>query len=93
MYADHVSYDPEATIQEADILMAEYAAEAADFQAARDAGRCTHNSTVGLPDSGKVYYPEQEGLKPGQVACTSGCGEVFDDEDDWYDAMMAAVYN
>jgi hypothetical protein len=53
--------------------------------AARKRGICTHQSAVGyLPTP---VYPEQEGLKPGQLRCTEGCGRVFDSDEEWYDAL------
>lgn len=48
---------------------------------------CRHSSRVGLPESGEIFYPEQENLRPGQVACTDGCGQVFDSEADLYRSL------
>ena len=72
-------YDPEAVIQEADIQMARYASDARHNQALRDSDpeACSHRSSVGLPDSGKIFYPEQVGLKPGEERCTDTCGRKF----------------
>jgi hypothetical protein len=85
-------FDDEAIEQErwdADIEMAEMAAVGQRAAALRRAGICTHGSGVGYalnPRTGKVYYPEQEGLSGTQQRCTSGCGQVFAD----MDAMDAA---
>jgi len=73
-------YDPEATIQDADIEMAEYAREARAIDIARSRGECVHSSVVGRSSTGEVYYPEQVGLAPGQFRCTDGCGRLFEDE-------------
>lgn len=84
-------YDDEAIYQDADIEMAMYAREARAMEAARARGVCQHQSSVGLPDSGKIFYPEQRLLKRGQVACTEGCGTIFDSEDEWVRAMQEAA--
>jgi len=84
-------FDPEATVQDADIEMAEYAREARALDAARARGECPHSSAVGLPDSGKIFYPEQEGLLPGQVRCTDGCGTVFASDADWDRARVEVL--
>lgn len=89
-YNSGFGYDPEAVIQDADIEQAEFEAEGRAFAAAKRAGRCTHSSTVGFV--GTIHYPEQVGLKPGQQRCTEGCGQVFDSDDEWAEAMMEAVY-
>lgn len=83
---------------DADLDMAEMNAAGDALWAARDAGRCVHASAVGyLP---KPCYPEQVGLRPGQVACTDGpvkadghrgCGAVFASNDAWYAAMDEAI--
>jgi len=57
--------------------------------AAHRAGRCTHGSAVGY--SVKRYYPEQEGLRPGQSRCRSGCKAVFDSDEAWHAAMNEAI--
>jgi hypothetical protein len=88
-------YDPEATIQDADILMAQYAEEARQLEAQRARGICQHSSAVGYavnPATGKVYYPEQEGLLPGQQRCTEGCGRVFADDAEYFRAVEDALY-
>jgi hypothetical protein len=49
---------------------------------------CHHNSSVGLSESGKIFYPEQRDLKGEQVRCTDDCGRVFESYEDLYrDAM------
>lgn len=57
--------------------------------AALAAGRCIHGSAVGYLSP--PVYPAQEGLKAGQLRCTSGCGTVFDSDEDWYAAMDDAL--
>ena len=67
--------------------------EQAEMEAAERAGRCTHGSAAGYHDP--PLYPEQHGLKPGQLACTKhtgGCQAVFDSDEDWHAAMHAAVH-
>lgn len=83
------TYDPEATIQDADIATWEDQQIGAAMHAARKAGRCCHNSAVGYLS--KPVYPEQEGLKPGQLRCTDGCGTVFENDEDWVYAMRYAL--
>ena len=70
--------------------------EMADMDAVGDAiarvrrtGRCLHLSAVGY--NPKPHRPEQEGLKPGELRCTEGCGRVFTSDDDWYVGMDDAV--
>ena len=75
-------YDPEAVIQDADIEQFEMEQIGRSIAQARKAGHCTHQSVVGYRQP--IFYPEQEGLKPGQMRCTEGCGRVFEDDDDWY---------
>jgi hypothetical protein len=58
----------------------------------RQTGVCTHRSNVGRSASGEIYYPEQVGLRAGQVACTEhtgGCDEVFESREQWHRAHMA----
>lgn len=85
-------YDEEATIQEADILQAQYEQESRELEALRRRGICTHQSWVGLPADGTIYYESQKGLKAGQVRCTDGCGQVFDSEEDRDYAAEEAMY-
>ena len=78
--------------RDADIEMAEAARYADRIEALRKRGVCGHGSAVAGLASGEVFYPEQEGLKPGQVACTEhtgGCVAVFDSDDAWDAARMA----
>lgn len=91
-------YDPElpAGFQDADFEMRELEYEGNAIARGRKAGRCQHTSVVGLPTTldgplpGGLYYPEQEGLKPGQHRCTEGCGRVFENTDEWVEAMHEA---
>lgn len=79
-------------VRDADIEMAGYAAEANRLNRLRASGVCIHASACALPESGEIYYTEQVGLKPGQMACTehtNGCTAVFDTEDEWHAARMA----
>jgi hypothetical protein len=84
-------YDEELPngFQDADFEMRELEEEAAHIHALNKAGICTHNSWVGLPASGEVFYPAQEGLKPGQVRCTDLCKALFDTEDELLDDSRA----
>lgn len=79
-------YDEEAIYQDADIEQMQYEAESRELRALRRAGYCSHQSGVGLPESGEIFYPEQVGLKPGQQRCTDGCGTVFDSLEELWDA-------
>ena len=74
---------------EADMLQAEMEAEGRRYARAQKAGVCTHGSTVGY--LAQPVYPEQEGLKPGQSKCTAGCGEVFDSDEAWQQAIAASI--
>ena len=78
-------YDEElpAGFQEADLLQDLYLREGAQLDRLRAAGWCTHQSGVGLPADGTIYYPEQQGLQPGETRCTDGCGTVFPPEVEW----------
>jgi hypothetical protein len=78
--------------------MAEMTAAGDALHAARAAGRCVHASAVGYVSP--PVYPEQHGLRPGQVACTDGpvkadglrgCGEVFASDEAWGVAMDDAI--
>ena len=87
-------HDPEVPsgYQDADIEQAEWYDEGRRMELARAAGRCMHQSWVGMNHDGKGpleggnYYSVQIGLSTGQVVCTEGCGRVFDSEDDLYSA-------
>jgi hypothetical protein len=85
-------YDPEATVQEADIMMTEYADEEHAIAGARDAGLCVHAQTVGRSVSG-MPISEQVGLKAGQYRCIDVCGRTFACADDLHDSTMAAIWN
>ncbi len=82
-------YDPEATIQDADIEQAEWEREACQSHAARLRGICQHNSAVSYRVP--VVYPEQVGLRPGEMRCTEGCKRVFGSDEEWVDAMRDAA--
>lgn len=84
-------YDPEALIQDADIEMLELDETARHIQALERRGICTHGRAVGLSESGRIFYPEQVGLKPGQVRCITGCGQVFESDEDWQEEMYAVL--
>lgn len=74
---------------EADSVMAEMALAGNVIARTRKAGRCAHQGAAGyMPGATR---PQQAGLKPGQSRCTDGCGAVFASDQDWYDAMDAAV--
>lgn len=86
-------YDDEAIYQDADIEQWEWEEAAAAIERGRAAGICQHQGVVGAPRGeyeGKIFYPEQEGLVGEQLACTDGCGRVFEDNDAWFDAMREA---
>jgi hypothetical protein len=90
-----LSHDPElpAGCQDADLLQADLEAAGRHIARLQAQGICTHGWTVGLPDNGKIIYPEQEGLTGGQRRCMEqhdregGCRQVFDSEEDWHAAM------
>lgn len=74
---------------EADLQQAEWEREGRRLEALRAQGVCTHGSWVGFainPDTGQVYYPEQEGLVGDQVRCTAGCGQVFASNEEIHEA-------
>jgi hypothetical protein len=79
----------EAERFDADLLQAEMDAQGDAIARAWKAGRCTHGSTAGYMRQSP--RPEQAGLKPGQSRCTAGCEAVFGSDQDWYDAMDAAL--
>lgn len=81
-------YDEEAVIQEADIELAEMTMRGNYLARLKRMGICTHESVVGVSDSGKIFYPEQVGLTGEQVKCW-GCGIVFESPRDWVEAMAA----
>ncbi|MEV0236825.1 hypothetical protein [Nonomuraea sp. NPDC050786] len=76
--------------RDADLEQAAMEREGNRLAALRRRGICTHGSVVGYV--GKVIYPEQEGLKPGQSRCTegtNGCKRVFNSDEEWVAAMEA----
>lgn len=75
---------------DADLEQAAWEREGRAVRAAQRAGRCTHGSAVGYRKP--AYYPEQEGLRPGEHRCTAGCGEVFASDADWHRAITRAVH-
>lgn len=82
-------YDEEAMWQDADVEMAEARQIGAAIARQRAKGVCCHLSAVGY--LAEPVYPEQIGLKPGQLRCTDGCGEVFASDEDWWAAMGYAA--
>jgi hypothetical protein len=82
-------YDEEALYQDADVEMAEAREVGAAIARQRAKGVCCHLSAVGY--LAKPVYETQIGLKPGQLRCTDGCGQVFADDDDYYAAMRYAL--
>lgn len=82
-------YDEEAIYQDADIEQAEYEYEAARLSALRRSGTCTHDGVVGLSAEGRAFYPEAVGLVGTQVKCTEGCGRVFEDFEEWREAVAS----
>lgn len=90
---DDYGYEMEAIEQarfDADLEQAEWNRLGRLVDAAHAAGRCTHGSTVGY--LAKPFYPEQEGLKPGESRCTSGCGRVFTSNAELLRAAQEAIY-
>jgi hypothetical protein len=92
MFDDDAGYEAEAIEAErmdADIEQARMEAIGARFAAAEAAGVCTHGRAVGYIDP--PVYPEQAGLRPGELRCASGCGEVFRSDAEWIAATHAAI--
>jgi hypothetical protein len=75
---------------DADLEMAQMAEVGEQMRSQQARGICQHNSAVRYTPT--IFYPEQIGLKPGQLRCTDGCGEVFADDEDWDRAMESALY-
>ena len=75
-------YDPEvpAGFQDADIEQYEMEQIGNRIAALNRAGKCTHESRIGLSATGEIFYPVQELLQPGQVACR-GCDRIATDEE------------
>lgn len=98
LIAKSAYYDEEAIYQDADIEQAQAIQDSNHIDRQRAKGICMHNSVVGGghngqgPLEGGAYYPEQIGLKPGQMRCTEGCGEIFESDEDWHDAREDARY-
>ncbi|MEO3978949.1 hypothetical protein [Streptomyces sp. CAU 1734] len=86
MYADENGGDELEAIHnarlDADLEMAQMNADADAWHAVRDRGFCNHGSAVGYRNP--PVHEAQKPLKPGQLACTAGCGTIFADDDDWY---------
>lgn len=78
-------YDPEATIQDADIEMAELARIGNRAAYLRKRGICTHSSSVGVSATGEIFYTEQVDLFGEEVRCTDICGKKFASAQDMYD--------
>lgn len=78
-------YDPEATIQDADIEMAELTYRGRRVAYLRSKGICTHTSSVGVSATGEIFHPEQVDLFGQEVRCTDICGKKFATDQDMYD--------
>jgi hypothetical protein len=88
-YADHLTYDEEATIQEADILQAQYEEESRAAAAQRAKGICLHSGSQGWPDMSRMKTADayfiglaqeqyERGVPfPDGCRCTEGCGRIF----------------
>lgn len=93
MYDDDFGSEMEAIEQErfdADVLQAEMNRRGNHLAALEKRGICTHSSAAGYRNP--PIYPEQKGLKPGQLRCTkgtNGCKRVFDSDEDWHAEMEA----
>jgi hypothetical protein len=75
-------------IRDADIEMAEMHEVGNRIAALERQGVCVHTSWFGYHRP--IYYPEQEGLRPGQVRCAH-CKTIFDSEDDLLEAYGEAL--
>ena len=76
-------------ISDADLETREAWLVGAAIHARQKQGICCHLGAVGYV--GKVIYPEQEGLLPGQLRCTDGCRAVFSSDEEWHEAMLEAM--
>ena len=77
------TYDEEAVIQDADIWMADQTRQfKLRRKAEKELGICFHDGWMGLPDSGKIFYPEQELLTGDQQICTDICKQIFETEEE-----------
>jgi hypothetical protein len=88
-------FDPElpAGFQDADFEQREMEELGNAIARGRRAGICQHQSAVRNvinPATGKVFYPEQEGISGEQLRCTEGCGQVFENDGEWFEAREAA---
>lgn len=91
-YDDDYGYEAEAIADaraDADREQARMEAIGARFAAAEAAGTCTHGRAYGYRVP--VFYPEQEGLQPGELRCAEGCGRVFASDADWVGAIHDAI--
>jgi hypothetical protein len=82
----------EAERLDADIEQAQMTAVGNAIYRAEQRGICTHGSVTGYINP--PVYPEQAGLKPGQMICTkgtAGCARVFNSDEEWYAAMDEAI--
>lgn len=88
-----MNYDEEvpAGFQDADLEQAEAERTGDRIAALREAGICTHGWIVGRPESGEIFYPEQEYLTRPEVLCKD-CGAVFPNEEAWDQARAEAMY-
>lgn len=78
-----LDYDPEATVQSADLEMYELERVGRLASRLRQRGICTHGSTLGRSATGEVFYDEQRDLRPGEVLCRD-CGKKWPSDDDLY---------
>ena len=77
-------YDEEATIQEADIEMAEVWRSNVRYNVAHKIGACLHQG--GYSYMSPPVYPEQALIKPGEFICYD-CHAIFPSEDAWYEFL------
>jgi hypothetical protein len=82
------TWDP-PIVSDADIEQAQLEAAGRRLSALQQQGVCVHGSVVGYRQP--PIYPEQEDLQPGQVACTGGCGRVFESDEAWLAAIAELV--
>lgn len=86
-------YDDDGFFNDADIEQAEMEAIGNRIARLERRGICTHSAWVGFainPDTGRVWYPEQEGLVGDQVRCR-GCHRVFPDDEAIHRAHQEVV--
>lgn len=87
-------YDPEAVIQDADIEMAQYEAEARRLRRLESQGICTHQGVQGRGDGkgplpGGLYRESQRDIPKGHLKC-HGCGTLFESDEAWFAASEIA---